>query len=308
MEKPIRINVNDGHIEDSICIENGDTQNSLNIKRSIASIFQASSKNGYETDIFGVCPTEISQHHEGNVLVIQKSRNLNKCAYREHVKQDFLVTVFNPHTELKSSPILNGDYKAKLEVKGGILNQATIVEDYLYVPFSVGNNGAKAQVNAKLQLVGTSKDNPKTQCNKPRSIIFENPHPVVAPSSNVNSILTAVKDTLKTIDIVVGEDTAKEFATLVKTLRAAKKTDILSVYNQVRSGVGFSDKNVAKKIYLDALLQAATGDSAEAAITLLKNKELNDVEKKLVFAGLSLVRHATESSLTTAAVSIFNRF
>lgn len=116
--------------------------------------------------------------------------------------------------------------------------------------------------------------------------------------------MTAVRETLKTIDVVVGEKTAKEFVTLVKALRAAKKTDILSVYNQVRSGVGFGDKNQAKKIYLDALLQAATGDSAEAAITLLKSKELNEIEKKLVYAGLSFVQHASESSLTTAAVSI----
>lgn len=305
VEKPIRINVNDGQVDDSICIESGDTQNSLNLKRAIASIFQAKLKSGYETDVFGVCPTDVSSHQEGSILVIRKSRNLNKCAYRENIKQDFFTTVFDTNSEIKSSPILNGDYSSKLQVKAGILDQATIVESYLYVPFSVGKNGAKAQVTTKLHLTGTSRDNPKPQANKPRSIIFENPHPVIAPTSNVNKILTAVKDVLKTINIVVGEETAKGFATLVKTLRAAKKGDLLSVYNQVKSGVGFSDKNVAKKIYLDALLEAGTADAVEAAITLLKNKELSDVEKKFVYVGLSLVRHASESSLTAAAVSVF---
>lgn len=282
-------------------MEPGDNQNSINIKRAIASLFQANLKGSHETDVFGVCPTDTAQQKEGNVLLIQKSKNLNKCAFRETLKQDFFSTVFNLNSEVKSSPILDGDYKAKLRVKNGILDQASAVENYLYVPFSVGNNGAKAEVVSTLRLVGTSKDNPRTQCSQPRSIIFENPHEVVAQTSNVNSILTAVKDVIKTIDVVVGEQTAKEFVTLVKTIRVSKKDDLLTVYNQVKSGAGFGA--AGKKIFLDALLEAGSGESIEVAITLLRNNELGELEADLVYLGLSLVRHATEASLNAAAVS-----
>lgn len=304
MEKAVQLNFHDGHLEDSICAEPDDTQNSLNIKRAIASLFQADLKSGHETDIFGVCPTEVVQHHESGDLVIQKSRDLNKCAYRENLRQDFFSTTFNLNSEIKSSPILNGDYNAKIRIKNGILNQAQVVENYLYIPFSVGKNGARAEITSKLHLAGTSRDSPKSAVSVPKSIIFDNPHPIVAQTSNVNTILNAVKEVVKSIDIVVGEHTAKEFVTLIKTVRAAKKDDLLAVYNQVRSGVGFSDKVIAKKIFLDALLQAGVGDAVEVAITLLKSHELSEVEKELVYVGLSLVRHSTVGAIKTAIVSI----
>lgn len=307
MEKPIRINFHDGHIEDSICTVAGDTQNSLNIKRAIASIFQANYKGTHETDVFGLCPTEFAQHNEGHVVVIQKSRNLNKCAYRENIRQDFVNTIFNMHSEIKSSPVLNGEFNSKLRIKDGILEQANTVENYLFVPFSVGKNGAKAQVTSKLHLAGHTKESPKVPCSKPRSIIFDNPHPTTAPTCNVNTILEAVKEVVKTIDITVGEQTAKEFVTLIKTVRAAKKEDLLAVYNQVKSGTGFNDRVAAKKIFLDALLQAASSESVEVAITLLKSNEFNDIEKKLVYAGLSFVRHSSESLLNTAASLLAQR-
>ncbi|RZC36402.1 apolipophorin, partial [Asbolus verrucosus] len=300
VDKPIRLNYHDGHLEDSICVTPGDTQNSLNIKRAIASIFQANLKPGHETDVFGRCPTEVSHHKEGNVLVVQKARNLNRCSYREHIRQDFFRTTYNLDSEIKASPLLNADYSAKLRIKNGILDQATIHEEYLYIPFSVGNNGAKASVETTLKYVGTAKDNAQAKVDQPRSIIFEDPHPVNAPNANVNSILAAVKQTAKTIDVTVGEHTAKEFTNLIKILRVSKKDDLLAVYNQVRAGVGFADKAAAKKLFLDALLRAGNGDNIEVAIELLKSKELNQIEQNLVYLGLSVVGHPTEGSLNAA--------
>lgn len=95
IEKPIRLNFNDGRLDDVICVESGETQNSLNVKRAIASIFQTSLKNQYETDVFGLCPTEVSEKKEGGALVIQRNRNLNKCAYRESIKQVSPPTFIN---------------------------------------------------------------------------------------------------------------------------------------------------------------------------------------------------------------------
>lgn len=257
-------------------------------------------QSGHETDVFGLCPTEVTHHKEGNILVVQKARNLNRCAYREFIKQDFIATAFNLNSEIKSSPILNGDYDAKLKIKNGILDQATVHEHYLYVPFSVGTNGAKTSIETNLKYVGTAKDNSQVKGGHPRSIIFEDPHPVNSPQTNVNSILHAVKQTAKTIGLTVGENTAKEFTNLVRILRVSKKDDLLAVYNQVRAGVGFSDKIAGKKIFLDALLRAGNGDNIEVAIELLKNKELTPIEQNLVFLGLSTVRHPTEGSLITA--------
>lgn len=61
---------------------------------------------------------------------------------------------------------------------------------------------------------------------------------MVAPTSNTQVIIAAVKEVAKTIDVVVGETTAKEFINLLKIVKVSKKNDLLTVYNQVKSGVG----------------------------------------------------------------------
>lgn len=270
----------------------------------MASLFQANLKHNHETDVFGVCPTEISSRKEGGNLVIEKSRVLNKCAHRETIKQDFLATTFNLNSEIKSSPLLKGDYHSEQRIKNGILDHAVVTENYLYVPFSVGKNGAKAVVSTKIQFAGTSKDEPKSKVSDPKSIIFENPHLVNTDKSNVNSILAALKEAKKTIDVAVSENSAREFVNLIKILRVSSKDDILTVYGQVKAGAGFSDKVGTKRIFLDALLRAGTGEALEVGIALLKNKELDIIEQRLVYLGLSFVKHATLPSLNAAAVSI----
>lgn len=251
--------------------------------------------------MFGLCPTDTTSRKEGNVLVIHKNRNLNKCAYRESIKQDFLATAFNLNSEIKSSPLLSGDYSSQQRVKNGILDQVIVTENYLYVPFSVGKNGAKATVQSKLQFIGEGKDAGKNKVNEPRSIIFENPHLVNTPKSNVDVILKAVKYVSDTIDKVVGQFTAKSFVNLVKIVRESQKDDLLGVFNQIKAGVGFRDKEVSKKVFLDALFRAGTGEAIEVAIELLKNNQLTDLEKRLVYLGLAFVNHPTKTSLSAAA-------
>ncbi|XP_017768375.1 PREDICTED: apolipophorins [Nicrophorus vespilloides] len=300
LDKAIRLNFHDGHLEDIVCAEPGDSQNSLNIKRAVASLFQAAMNHHHETDVFGVCPTDIHTRKEGNMFIITKNRALNRCSHRENVKHDFMATAFNLHSEIKSSPILKGDYNAEMRIKGGILDHVLVTESYLYLPFSIGKNGAKASVQTKLQYVSTTKDAAKNKCTEPKSVIFENPHPVVSQKSDVSALVQAVKDTANTIGVTVGENTASKFSGLIKITAAAKKDDLLAVYNQIKSGAGFSDKTVARKTFLDALFRAGTGECIEVAIELLKNKELSELEQKMVYLGMAFVRHATPNSMTSA--------
>ncbi|KAL1502570.1 hypothetical protein ABEB36_007695 [Hypothenemus hampei] len=297
LDKPIRINNQDGVLDDSICIVDGDQQNSINVKRAIASLFQTSSKPGYETDVFGRCPTEIISHKDGNVVVIGKSRSLNRCAFRENFRQDFLSSAFNLNSEIKSSPLLHGEYNANLRLKNGILDQTTVTENYLYVPFSVGQNGAKARIVSKLQYQTTTKDTTNAAVTKPRSIIFESSHPVLASTSNVQTILAAVKEVAQTVDVVVGENTAKQFINLLKIVKVSSKSDLLTVYNQVKGGVGVGDKDAARRLYLDALLRAGNGDSIEAVLELLDKNQLDEIDQKLTLLSLNVVNHATEGSI-----------
>lgn len=143
---------------------------------------------------------------------------------------------------------------------------------------------------------------------------------MVAPTSNTQVILAAVKEVAKTVDVVVGETTAKEFINLLKIVKVSGKNDLLAAYNQVKSGVGMfsssffvhflyeilqgvGDKDAARRLYVDALLRAGNGDTIEALLELLDKKQLDEIDRKLVLLGLNVVRHATEGSLKAVTVS-----
>ncbi|XP_044763302.1 apolipophorins-like isoform X2 [Coccinella septempunctata] len=306
IDKPVVLNNNNGALNDFMCTDPGDNQNSLNLKRAIASLFQANLEKSTEVDVFGQCPTHISKSVDGDITTIHKNKNLNKCAFRESITNDYLSSTFNIQSEIQASPILNSILDSKQKLKAGVLDSANVVENYLFVPFSIGQNGAKATVESKLTLTGTSKDIPSVKCSVPKSIIFENPHPVNLAKTNMNTILKSVKTLSENLGDVVQDKAATNFIGLVKLLRVSKKPDILSVYNQIRSGSGFTDKEAIKQLFLDAVLAAGTGDTIEVAIELLKNKELSPMEERQLFSGLPRARHVTENSIKTAT-DLLNR-
>ncbi|GJQ78075.1 hypothetical protein Trydic_g2417 [Trypoxylus dichotomus] len=306
IEKPVVLNFHDGHVEDLICTQPSDTQNSLNIKRAVASMFQAAQRHHgvdqrSEIDVFGNCPTEFSQIKEGPFQVIRKTRNLNKCSHRESLRQDFITTAFDPDSGIKSNPFLQGKYRAELKLKGGIPQEVVVNEDYLYVPFSNGEKGAIANVRSQLKFTGIVRDNPKVSCNVPRSIIFEDPHPILADKNCVGPILKALTTTANAIDKNVKENTASKFNNIRRLIKAAPKKDLTAVYNQVRAGAGFKNKDIGKKLFLDALFRAKTGDAIEVGIDIYKSNGLTKTESDIFFASLNFAEHVTEGALSASA-------
>lgn len=239
----------------------------------------------------------MSSRNEGKFVVIHKNRNLNRCAHRENIKQDFMATSFNDNSEIHSSPLLAGNFDSTQKLENGILKNAVITEHYLYKPFSDGKNGAKATVTTKLTFKETTKEPVASKAAEPRSIHFENPH-IETVKSNEANILNALKETKKSMDISVTETSAKTFARLIKILRVSKKDDILAVYRQIKAGTGSFKEDMAgaRKVYFDALVRAGTGDAVEAMVAL-SGKELTPIEKKLVYLSLSFIRHATPGAL-----------
>lgn len=90
-------------------------------------------------------------------------------------------------------------------------------------------------------------------------------------------------------------------------MRNTKKDDLLSFYQSVKSGslsTKASDKDIARRIYFDALFRAGTGPSVETLTKLLQSKELNDKEQKLMYLSLNLVQSMTKEALNAVTVSI----
>ncbi|XP_023288424.1 apolipophorins, partial [Orussus abietinus] len=297
----LQFNQHDGHIDNDVCAEPGDSQTSLNIKRAIISLFQTAvirdsgATTHQEVDVFGGCPTDFSFRKTGDTLVVQKFRNLNQCLYRENLRQGLITSAFDSHSDIKSVPLLASQQKVEQQFKRGILNKAVSKETYNYKPFSNGDAGAKTVVETTVSFKSQSASGPAALVSEAKTLIFEVPHPVVKSSANsIVSALKALKD--EEADGAVKPQAARRFSELVKVLRTSTKNDILSVYQRVKSGAGF-DENSDKKILLDALFRTGSGEAAEVCLELIRNKEITGVQALVYYSSLAFLRHVNLPSV-----------
>ncbi|XP_031841889.1 retinoid- and fatty-acid binding glycoprotein apolipophorin [Nomia melanderi] len=296
----VQFNYHGGHIDTEICAEPGDSQASLNIKRAVVSLFQSAvmqesgSTTHHETDVMGACPTDFTFRKEGESLIVQKNRNLARCAFRENLNQGLITASVDTAAGIRTSPILASEQDIEQRFKQGILTKAMSKETYKLRPFSNGDAGAKTEVETTLTLKNDKSTTPKgAQPSVPKTLIFEAPHPVV--KSSVDAISKALKAAKAEVDGGVKQDAAGKFSELVKVLRVSSKDDILSVYQKVRAGAGF-DKNDLT-LLLDGLFRAASGEVAEVGVELVKNKELNSIQTLFFYTSLALVQHVNLPSV-----------
>ncbi|KAJ0171016.1 hypothetical protein K1T71_013215 [Dendrolimus kikuchii] len=296
IEKAVRFQYQDGRVGPEICAEEGDTRRSLNIKRAIISLLQTEQKPSTQIDVFGVCPTEVSSSQEGGAVLVHRTRDLSRCAHREQGRNDLIVSVYNPTAEIKESQILRSTLHVESKVNNGVPEKVSANEEYLYEPFSIGENGARARVHTKLTLANKSGGGgSSSHCTEPRTIIFENPHGVSVSQNNANSVITAVRDTAKAVSNNAAPKSAGEFAQLIRIMRSTNKDDLMRVFQQVKG------KDLEKRVFLDGLLRAGTGYSIEASIQILKANELEDIEQKLVYLSLGNAKHVSTEALKAAA-------
>ena len=146
-------------------------------------------------------------------------------------------------SEVKTSPLLNGNVESEAKYQNGILQSTEIRENYDYLPFSVNEHGAKAKVVTKLTLkktAGGAAAAPKNGVQ--RSILFGNANENLASSKVKESIKTAFDKALREFADQEGKITssaAPAFAELVRLMRLGKKAD-LTVSYQVRRKFNFS--------------------------------------------------------------------
>lgn len=295
LENAIQFNYVNGHIDSELCATPDDSQASLNIKRAVISLFQQSatlpdsgSVTKHETDVLGVCPTSFSFHKKGDALLVEKTRNLEQCAFRENSNQGLISSTVDTAAGLKSAPLLASTQTIKQRFKQGVLESATSTEVHKLRPFSNGESGAKTVVETTIVLKSEKPDTPAAPVSTPKSLIFDPPHPVT--KYQAKDIANAVKAAQDQIAGGVKPEAASKFADLVKVLRLSSKNDILSTYQKVKAGAGF-DK-ASQQVFLNGLFHAGNGEAAEVGVQLVKNKELTDVQTLFFYTSLALIRHA----------------
>ncbi|XP_055383893.1 apolipophorins [Condylostylus longicornis] len=292
--KPIQFTMVDGEIQPQICTELHDNDYSLNIKRSIISMLQITD-NKYETDIFGVCPTETTtQLNNDGTKTIIKIRNLMKCSYRENLIAYYASGVVNENSLIKSRPILNGDYYKEQKLNNNIIENVELTETY--TSMQQNNNGKKilwVKVKTILKLLNNNYDNNIPQLNnnnlKSKSIIFS--YPNNDGIRNYDVLKKVFDETVNLVKEYTKADSAQHFSELIRLMRNADVNTLIELSSL--------HDNLAKKVYFDALIRTNTEESVKAIVKQIG--KWNHLEKKMALMSLALVHSIDLDALNSVA-------
>lgn len=300
-QKIVRFTFSNDELTPEICAQSDDTEFGLNVKRALISMLQSADSKSYETDVFGTCPTTFSKSQSGDTVTVIKTRNLNLCGHRETLSNGLITSVIDENSGVKSTPLLNGDYISEQRFKAGILENVQLTEEYHYVPFTSGEAGARVKVTTTIKKTKqTEGAAPKTGTGVPRTLLFENPKPQTIPKFGA-TIEKSLKATLETYKNYVGDNSAAKFSELIRFMQYAKKDELAQLFSKVKAGTVDSNKDLTRKVYLDALFRTGTSDSMDATVALMN--ELTDKEKRIAYLSFNLVKNVNKDSLPSIAVS-----
>lgn len=317
MERPMRFAMKGQKIGSEICADPKDSTFALNIKRGLVSLLQGhpteSRSHNEEYDVFGKCPITNSEVSGDATKIYLKRKDLTKCEGREHFTATGLVrSVFNSNSDVKSTPIMSGEYSLEQRIKNGQTHPESI---QLTEHYEVGT--VKALMNLKAEAAGTNSVKSKVVSKlvflsmaggkladvngggEQKHIQFE-----ALPNSRVASLNT-LKSTMKSMIEKgfgptgnVQEFTAEQFLQLVRIMRDTKKDDLLTLFQQVKNGNVHTNTNLAKKLYFDALFRANSADSVEA-ISNLVSRQMDATEQKMAYMSLQFAGQLNKESLTS---------
>lgn len=297
--KLVRFTLSNDELSSEICAQADDTEFGLNVKRALISMLQSADHKSYETDVFGTCPTIFSKSQSGDTITVTKTRDLNRCGHRESLTNGLIIGVINDNSGVKSTPLLNGNYVSEQKFKKGILENVQLTEDYSYVPFSNGQAGAKVKVTTSVKKVSEQTVKvPDAGPGIPRTLLFENPKPQTIAKFGA-TIEKVLKATLETYHGQVGDNSAAKFSELIRIMQYAKKDELTQLFSKVKAGTVDSNRDLTRKIYLDALFRTGSSDSMDATIALLN--EFNAEEMKIAYMSFNMVRNVNKESLPSIA-------
>lgn len=222
-----------------------------------------------------------------------------------------MLSTFNEDNNVKAVPLLDSDYKSvQTLLSDGILENGQIIENYTYYDFTTyKTSSTRAAANiivaTSLTYVGfeRSASVPNTS-NQAKSIIFDNPRPITTEKTDKNEVFELIQKLSQQSNSVLSEYSARYYKNLIKILRDAKKADLHQYYNEIKDDDTLKTKDIARRIFLDALFHCGTSNAVVVGVELLKHNELDKKEEKLLFVSFAFVKHPTLSAVEAAAVSI----
>lgn len=284
-EVPVKFNMNGlGVINSQICVDASDNDYSLNLKRSIISLF-ASGEQKYETDLFGVCQTEKNIMPRKQITI----KNLNKCSHRENF--NLIKGVVDEQSGVHTSPLLHGNYIRESEFNENKVLNVNLKEIYIFGDKNSGLVEVKVSTNLKF-LKSSMENSPKFGNAKSSSIIFEVPRSNYVKNADV--LKKQFKKTVENFEDFVKFGSTENFVELLRLMRHSN-TEALIDLSPV------NEEGLARKIYLDALFRTGTSKSLSAILRQIPKMKEN--EKKMAYLSFYLIEDVTKENLNQAVVS-----
>ncbi|XP_031626099.1 apolipophorins-like [Contarinia nasturtii] len=293
LSKIVQFTLSDDKLESEICANPDDSDVSLNIKRALISLLQLNDGPAEEVDIFGKCPTNyaVTKNDDGS-YVVTKTRDLNACSYRENFVSGIITGVFNENSNIKSTPLLNGNYTNEVRVnRNGIVESAQVVEDYVLVPFSNSEVGVRARVITSFRLKDQKPNDGETlSVSVPRSLIYESVKKPQADNYKIaKKSLLAICKTYEQRE--VGAQDAGQFIEIIRSMRHMKTDDILLLYKDATQ----HSNPICRKVCLDAVFRVASADSINAIAMLLENNKINEI--RLAYLSFNLATSVNKETI-----------
>ncbi|XP_031633758.1 apolipophorins-like [Contarinia nasturtii] len=292
LSKIVQFTLSDDKLESEICASPDDSDVSLNIKRALISLLQLNDGAAEEVDIFGKCQTNyaVTKNDDGS-YVVTKTRDLNECSHRENFVSGIITGVFNENSNIKSTPLLTGDFTNEVRVnRNGIVESAQVVEDYVLVPFSNGEAGVRARVVTSFRLKDQKPNGGETlSVSVPRSLIYESvKKPQAVNYKTAKESLFGICKTYELRKNTVGAQVAGQFTETIRLLRYLKKDDILLLHKD-------ASNPICRKVFLDAVFRVASAESINAIASLLENNKIH--EKRLAYLSFNLATSVNKETI-----------
>uniref|UniRef100_T1GCS0 Vitellogenin domain-containing protein n=1 Tax=Megaselia scalaris TaxID=36166 RepID=T1GCS0_MEGSC len=236
-EVPVKFNMNGlGVINSQICVDASDNDYSLNLKRSIISLF-ASGEQKYETDLFGVCQTEKNIMPRKQITI----KNLNKCSHRENF--NLIKGVVDEQSGVHTSPLLHGNYIRESEFNENKVLNVNLKEIYIFGDKNSGLVEVKVSTNLKFLKSNYVK--------------------------NADVLKKQFKKTVENFEDFVKFGSTENFVELLRLMRHSN-TEALIDLSPV------NEEGLARKIYLDALFRTGTSKSLSAILRQIPKMKENE--------------------------------
>ncbi|XP_047739792.1 vitellogenin-like [Hyalella azteca] len=277
---PLRAVMLDGVFEE-ICVDQDDPKVAVNIKKGILSMLQnslpsnSSLNDGIkasEMDVIGICPTVYNVKHDGDKVVVKKSKDHRLCSQRYGDGSESPLSAI----PLKSViPMRSSQSECVQEIQGGLFKTVTCRDDNEIAPILGVGKSVAAQQNSKLTLKKTMRTEAVRQIKNARktSLLYD----FTSEPKNASAV-SEMELKLKGLCAVIEKgsvtmQTAQMFSDLISAMDDVEEPAIYEVWKNIKSKKYCSQSDDLEAIYLDAIPATENHGAVKVMAENILNKQ-----------------------------------